>query len=264
MGTRTSYAPGTFCWVDLSTSDREGAKRFYGELFGWEFEERPGAGGTYSLAVSDGEAVGALVDQASSEVDQGLPPHWNSYVSVDDAQATVQRVGELGGTVLGDAFPADDAGVIGVVIDPAGATLFAWQAKEHAGAGRVNEPGCLCWNELATDDVEAASGFYADLFGWRLEEIDTQGGPRYWTIRHQGAASGRNGGVRELGPAEAGARPNWVPYFAAESTDAVIERAQGLGGSTLVPATQVPSGRFAGLRDPQGAAFSIADGDFDE
>jgi predicted enzyme related to lactoylglutathione lyase len=264
MGRRTTYAPGTFCWIDLSTSDREDSKRFYGELLGWHFDDRPGAGGTFSMALVDGDPVAALVDQAPGEVEQRIPSHWNDYVSVDDAANVVARVDQLGGRALGDPFEAGDAGLIGAMIDPTGAAIFVWEPKQHIGAGRVNEPGCLAWNDLATDDVDAASRFYSELFRWKIEEIDTGGGPRYWTIGNEGSAAGRNGGMRELGPGEQGVPPNWVPYFATESVDATLARAEKLGGSTLVPATEVPTGKFAGVRDPQGAAFSLVEGEFDD
>jgi uncharacterized protein len=56
MGKRESYEPGTFSWVDLSTSDADGAKNFYGGLFGWEFEdsEIPG-GGVYTMCQLRGD-----------------------------------------------------------------------------------------------------------------------------------------------------------------------------------------------------------------
>jgi predicted enzyme related to lactoylglutathione lyase len=264
MGRRMSYEPGTFCWVDLSTSDRDDAKRFYGDLLGWQLDDRPGAGGTFSMALVGGDPVAAIVEQAPEEVERSIPSHWNNHVSIADADAAVALARELGANVFGDAFDADGAGRIAAFADPVGAALCLWQPQEHIGASRVNEPGCLTWNELATSDVETASRFYSGLFGWDIEQVDTGGGPRYWTIGHEGAASRRNGGIRELGPAEDAVRPNWVPYFATESVDATVAKAEELGGSTLVPPMEVPTGKFAGIRDAQGAAFSIFEGDFDD
>jgi uncharacterized protein len=266
MGTRTSYAPGTFSWVDLATTDPGDAKRFYGELFGWELEDMPTGeeGGTYTMAKVDGEYVGALSEMQPQQREAGIPPYWFNYVTVASADQAADRAGELGGTVHAGPFDVLDAGRMAVVADPAGAMFGLWEARRHIGAGRVNEPGCFTWNELATSDVDGAISFYSGLFGWELEEIDTGGGPRYWTIRHEGAAAGRNGGIRALGPAEEGVPPNWVPYFGTESVEASLERASELGGSTLVPPMEVPAGRFAGVRDPQGAAFSLFEGEPDD
>ena len=144
--------------------------------------------------------------------------------------------------------------------------LGAWEPRESVGAERVNDPGCVTSNELSTDDVERAAVFYSELFGWRIEEIDTGGGPRYWTIGHEGAAAGRNGGMRELAPAqqEAGVAPHWMPYFTVESATEAIATTDRHEGSLLAGPIDVPAGRFAVLGDPQGAIFAIFEGDVDD
>jgi predicted enzyme related to lactoylglutathione lyase len=174
------------------------------------------------------------------------------------------RAGELGGRVLAEPFDVGDAARLAVVADPTGAAIGLWEARNSIGAERVNGPGCLTSNELATDDVAAASTFYRELFGWAIEEVDTGGGPRYWLIHGEGALEGRNGGMRELGPSAAGIQANWVPYFTTESVGKALARAEELGGSTLMPATQIPAGTIAAVRDPQGAVFPIFEGDVDD
>ena len=265
MGTRTRYGAGTFSWVELATTDPDDAKRFYGELFGWqaEDEEVPG-GGIYTTARLDGESVAAITEQPERQRTAEIPPNWFNYVTVTDVNASAARVGELGGTVHAGPFDVMDTARVAVVADPTGAMVGLWEARSSIGAERVNDPGCLTSNELATDDVDAASTFYRELFGWSIEEVDTGGGPRYWVIQHDGAAQGRNGGIRELGRAEDSATPNWVPYFTVESVGDTLARADELGGSTLMPATPIPAGRFATVRDPQGTVFSIFEGDIDD
>jgi predicted enzyme related to lactoylglutathione lyase len=155
------------------------------------------------------------------------------------------------------------AGLIGVVIDPTGAMLFLWQPKEHIGAGRVNEPGCLTWNELGTTDPDAAAGFYTELFGWGTETMEGPGGAH--TILKVGERS--NGGIREQSSDErnAGMPPNWLPYIAVESADAAVAKAEELGGGVLMRPMDLPNqGRIAALRDPQGAAFAAAEGETDD
>jgi predicted enzyme related to lactoylglutathione lyase len=196
MGKRERYEPGTFCWVDLQTSDREGAKAFYGELFGWEAEDMPaGDAGTYTMLRLDGDEVCGLYEM---EPEQGIPPHWLSYVSVEDADATASRASELGGTAFGGAFDVDDAGRMAFVQDPTGAMLGAWQPRRHIGARRVNDPGCLGWNELQSREPQAAASFYTGLFGWETETIEENGEPVYVTIKNGGSegAGSRRRGVR--------------------------------------------------------------------
>ena len=268
MGKRTSYEPGTFSWVDLATTDQEGAKAFYSGLFGWHTEDSPiPGGGAYTMCSLDGVDVAGIGPLPEQQREMGVPPHWNNYVTVESADATADRVQELGGQVLAPAFDVMDAGRMAVLADPTGAPLSVWEPRDHIGAGLVNAPGTLTWNDLATTDVGAASSFFSDLFGWTFEELDTGGGPAYWVIGHSGATSGRNGGARELAPDQANAEipPHWMPYFAVESADATAERAQELGGGLAFGPMDLPSGaRIASLHDPQNAFFAIFAGEFDD
>ena len=86
MGKRTSYEPGTFCWIELSTTDPDDAKRFYGELFGWEPEdnEMPGDGGTYTMARIESDVVAGITAQPEQQRSAGIPPNWFSYAAVDE------------------------------------------------------------------------------------------------------------------------------------------------------------------------------------
>jgi predicted enzyme related to lactoylglutathione lyase len=146
-----------------------------------------------------------------------------------------------------------------VIADPTGAMFGIWQAGESIGARRVNEPGCLTWNELATDDVPRALAFYEGLFGWTGEVMQEGSGPAYTVIR---VGERANGGIRELVPEErqAGAPPYWFPYLAVESLDETVARCGELGGMQLFGPIDFPAGKIAGLRDAQGALFAIWDG----
>jgi hypothetical protein len=256
MGERTSYSPGTFCWVDLSTPDPAAAKAFYGELLGWRHDDDP-------IVRVDGHAVAAVVEQSSAERERGVPPHWNSYVSVEDAQAALVRAGELGATVVGDAFEIGEEGRIGALIDPTGAAVFMWEAGSHAGATLVNAPGALTWNEVATTDTEAATRFYGDLFGWTFQTMEGPGGG--YTVIFLGERS--NGGIRELSPQErdAGVPPNWLPYFVVESANSAVVRAGERGAAVLTGPVDMPNGgRIAAIRDPQGGVFALCEGPLDD
>src|SRR5919199_2687578 len=111
MGERSQYAPGTFCWADVSTTDQDAAKAFYGGLFGWEAEDMPmGEDGAYSMMRLAGKDVAAVAPQPPQQRDAGLPPVWNSYVSVESADNTAQRASQLGATVHAEPFDVFDAG----------------------------------------------------------------------------------------------------------------------------------------------------------
>ena len=262
MGERTSYPHGTFSWVENSTTDQGRAKSFYATLFGWDYDDSPvGDGIVYSMAELRDHYVAAVSPQMQNEREMGVPAHWNNYITVDDVDAVSARVEELGGTLHAPPFDVMDVGRMAALSDPAGAVVYFWQAKQHIGAGIVNEPGTLTWNDLATRDPEGALRFWSELLGWRFEQVSRD--PAYWVILN-GERS--NGGMRALGDELPAATPaHWLPYFAVESIDATTATATEAGGRLHVPRTQVTErSAFAVLSDPVGAAFAIADGEFDD
>ena len=252
MGERTSYAPGTFSWAELATSDADGAKSFYSTLFGWEYDDSPiGDGQVYSMALRDGSHVAAIF--SSDE-----PPHWNSYVTVGSVDEVTPRVGEHGGSVLAEPFDVMDVGRMSVVADPAGAALCLWEARGHPGARLVNTPGALTWNDLNTPDPQGAERFYGGLLGWTFEEMPDSGG--YRIIRN---GERTNGGVMPQDPGQ-GVPPHWMPYFGHEDVDRLVGEAGGLGAQVLAGPMRMPQGSIAVLSDPQGAVFGVWTGEYDD
>ena len=147
-----------------------------------------------------------------------------------------------------------------VVADPTGAVLSLWEPKTHIGAGLVNAPGGLSWNELGTSDVAKAKDFYSGLFGWSMD--DQEGAMGAYTMIQNGERA--NGGIRALSEQEQGVPSNWLVYFGVSSVDDTAAKAAELGATTLVPPTEIPIGKFAVLADPQGAVFALFAGDFDD
>jgi predicted enzyme related to lactoylglutathione lyase len=253
MGERDSYAPGTFCWADLGTTEGASASAFYAALLGWEAEDlTAGEDGVYTMFRRGGRDVAALYEMGADERGQ-LPPHWSSYVAVDDVAAVAARARELGAAVVAEPFDVMDSGRMAVLRDPGGAYVHLWQAGRHIGAGRVNEPGCMVWNELATADVARAAAFYGELLGWEAEP-DATG---YATIRANGSV---NGGIRPLRDDEA---PAWLVYFTTGSCDEAAARVRDAGGTVINGPMDGTVGRIAVVRDPQGAVLALYEGDVD-
>jgi uncharacterized protein len=252
MGEREQYTAGTFSWADLTTTDQPAAKAFYTGLFGWEAEDRPiGEGIFYSIMQVAGRDVAAISPQPQQQRDAGVPPVWNSYVTVDDADASLARAKELGGTVHAPAFDVFDAGRMGVIQDPQGAYLLLWQPRAHIGAGLVNAPGAIVWNELATPDLDAASDFYSGLFGWHIAPVD--GSPTKYLSIEVGEAM--NGGMRE--PSPPGTPPHWLVYFAVEDIDVALAKVEQLGGKKLFGPQDIQIAKIAVAQDTQGAVFAL-------
>jgi len=253
MGERTGYAPGTFSWAELVTSEAEAAKAFYSSVFGWEYRDNPiPDGSVYTTVLRDGHDVAALF--ASDQ-----PPHWNCYVTVESADATAGRAAELGATVAAEAFDVMDVGRMAVIVDPAGAALCLWNPKSHIGATLVNTPGSMTWNDLLTPDPAESGQFYGDLFGWTTEEIPGAGG--YRVIKNGERA---NGGMMPIDPRIGSVPPNWMPYFGHEDVEALLEEVTGLGGQIRSGPMKLAGGTIAVLADPQGAAFAVWTGEYDD
>jgi predicted enzyme related to lactoylglutathione lyase len=258
MSNRTTYEPGTFSWVDLSTPDQPAAKTFYTELFGWQGDDQPvGDGAVYSMMRLDGADVAAISPQPEQQRNVGAPPTWNSYITVESADQTLGRASELGGTVHAPAFDVLDVGRMGVVQDPHGAFFMVWEPKLHIGASLVNAPGAMTWNELASPDVERSVDFYGQLFGWTAERMPTDE-MDYRVIRR--ADGGTNGGIRA---AMEGEPPHWLVYFGTDDLDASLATATGAGATNMAGPIEMAGGRFAVLQDPGGAIFALWGGEFD-
>lgn len=247
-----SHTSGSFCWMELGTTDQAAAKRFYAGLFGWSADDHPmGPGMYYTMFHLDGQAVAGGY-QLDPKQHLGVPPNWTTYIQVDDADAAAERAQSLGGKLIVDPFDVYDLGRMAALQDPTGAYFCVWQPKAHKGSSVAGIPGTLCWNELATPDPERARDFYTQLFAW-----ETYGGleSNYLHIKVNGEDSG---GILPLSAQGEGVPPHWMPYFLVADCDASADRARELGGEWCMPPTTMPNvGRFAVMKDPQGAVFSV-------
>ncbi|MBP7999307.1 MAG: VOC family protein [Chloroflexi bacterium] len=251
----TQYPNGIFNWVDLSTTDIEGAKAFYRGIFGWEATDIPissDMGGSYTNFSINGHGV-AGGGQISPEMQaNGMPTTWMSYVKHDDADAMAARITAAGGTLVMPPMDVMEEGRMLMAIDPTGATFGVWQPRRHIGAELVNIANTLVWNELATRDAAAAKTFYNAVFGW-AGEADAQG---YTTFILNGR---RHAGLMQMDSTWDPSIPaNWTVYFAVDDLAQTVAKAQELGGKIIMPATPAGEiGSFAIIQDPQGAVFSV-------
>jgi predicted enzyme related to lactoylglutathione lyase len=255
MGERTSYAPGTLSWADLATSDIAAAKDFYARLFAWDYEDRPaGEGMTYAMARREERTVAGLFQSQQ-------PPHWNCYVTVASADEVAARVDGAGGTVVEPPFDVVQAGRSAVIADPAGARLCLWEPRATIGAELVNTPGAMTWNDLVTTDPEGAERFYGEVLGWTFEAIPDAGG-----YRVIGNGERSNGGIMPVDPNGPNAHtpPSWMPYFGHEDVERAIGEVEALGGRLFNGPMRMPAGAIAVFGDPQGAAFAIWTGRYED
>ncbi len=273
MTEQDRYIPGVPCWLDMTPPDPDAAAAFYSSLFGWEMEDvmPPGSPGRYLVGRIGGRDVAAI-----GSPPEGAPPAaaWTTYVWVDSADETAERVRSAGGTVVSGPMDVGDAGRMAVCADTEGATFCLWQAAAHRGAAVVNEHGSVNFNDLHTRDPQAAQAFYGAVFGWQVLDLGGPGGGM-WTLPGYGAfLEGRSPGMldnmAEMGAPDGFADvvasfvptqdepPQWGVTFAVDDADAVAARTAELGGRVVVPPFDAPWVRMTILTDPQGAPFTAS------
>jgi predicted enzyme related to lactoylglutathione lyase len=243
---RDTYPPGVPCWVDNLVADVDEAVRFYGELFGWEFDG-PGPGDYYVAKVRGRDVAGV------GSAPPGVPAGWNTYVSVASVEDAVRAANNVVVQPL-DALPA---GRLAALQDPGGAVIGLWEPAQRQGCQRVNEASAYAMSALHTPEPEVAARFYRDAFGWEIEEF----APGVSLFRLPGYVGGEpqqpvpRDVIAVMAKDEEPAR--WSVDFWVADADELAARVPGLGGSVIVePFDSIPT-RQAVLADPFGAVFSV-------
>jgi predicted enzyme related to lactoylglutathione lyase len=234
---------GKFVWYDLITDDAEVARRFYGGLFGWTFEETTGPTGNDYIA----GIVTRPDPPDGTEISRWLP-----YVSVADVDASADRADSAGGEVV--VAPLDvRLGRVAAIIDPEGAALGLARSSigDPDDATTTAAPGRMIWTELLTHDASGSASFYRAVVGYDVETIERRGGP--YTLL-------RIGGVDRAGillnPTDW--NPQWLTYFGVVDPAAAAARVTALGGKVLLePTPEVREGTMALVSDPSGAVLAL-------
>ena len=128
----TEAKHGAFTWNELMTGDVEKAKAFYTETVGWSYDAMPMPEGTYWLAMQSGTPVAGIMDM-TGVVPEGVPPHWMSYLAVDDIDTRIKKVEAAGGTVIREPFEIEKVGKIAILADATGAVM-GWITPASQGA----------------------------------------------------------------------------------------------------------------------------------
>ena len=244
------YAPGTPCWVDLMVPDQQAALDFYRDLFGWQGEPGSPETGGYAVCTLRGLPVAGI----GPVMEPGTPSAWTTYLSSDDARATLEKITAAGGKPLTPVMDVQELGSMVVVADPVGSVFGVWGHKDFIGAQVVNEPSSLVWNECNTRDAAASTAFYGAAFGVTFAAAEGMAG--YQEIRVNDRPVG---GLQQMTdpPFPAEVPSHWLTYFSVDDTDSTVAAAVRANATVLMPPTDTPVGRMASLSDPWGATFSI-------
>jgi len=245
---------GRFVWYELLTTDMEAAKAFYAKVVGWGTQDASGPGGAYTFFTVDEVPVGGLMQLPDDVMQRGGSQCWIGYVGVDDVDASVVRVRQLGGSVYVPPTEVPGVSRVSVVTDPERTTiaLFKWSTPRRARAPALPEAGHVGWHELLAVNGEKAFAFYRELFGWQKADAETGPMGPYQLFSVEGETLG---GIFTK-PATVAA-PFWLFYFGVTDIDAAAERVKADGGQILEGPGEVPGGWIVRCEDPQGAMFAL-------
>jgi predicted enzyme related to lactoylglutathione lyase len=247
--------PGSFCWLELGTTDARGAAGFYSKLLGWTAEETPmGPEMTYTMFRINGKDVGGAYKLMKEQIDAHVPPHWMLYVKVQNVDDAHAKAVELGARPIVPPSDIPNVGRFATLQDPTGATISLFQPGQHKGMTSFGDVGSLCWADLNTPDAGKAAKFYSDWLGWTFEK----GEDGYRHIINGSSHENMIGGIPPQMHAPPGTPAHWMAYFYVTDCKATAAKAAQLGASTMMPAELMGDvGTIAVLADPQGAVFAL-------
>ena len=244
-----------FIWYELATSDLEGARVFYGGVLGWSFTESLVSGSPYSLGTLGKTPICGLMELPEDANRQGVRPSWTGYVGVDDVDATVDRVRQLGGVVYVPSTKIQNVSRFSVVADPQSAivAVLQWLQSDREEGAAIGTHGRVGWHELLSIDWEKAWAFYSALFGWRKVVTDTDAMGSYQLFSDGLETTGGMFTKPATVPV-----PFWLFYFNVDDLDAAIARVTERGGHVINGPIEVPDGLWIfQCVDSQGAIFGL-------
>lgn len=238
-------------WIDLATSDPEGAREFYAKLFGWKIEVNPDPQyGGYAMATVGGHDVAGIGGKMMEE----QPTSWSVYIGTSDAKGLVKKVEAAGGKVIAPPMEVGPQGTMAVFQDPSGAFLSAWQPKQMGGFHH-EAANTFGWAELNSRDLGKALAFYKKVFGWTEKVSKSEGEPAYTEFKIGDVSIAGAMDMNPMVPAEVPSY--WMAYFNVSDLDQSFSKAIDAGAKEIMPPSEMGGERFAILSDPQGATFGL-------
>lgn len=250
---------GSFIWYELMTTDPLAARRFYGEVVGWNIDDKPsgptGEAHDYRMIAAADGLVGGVFRLTDDMCQAGAAPAWMGYIGVDDVDATTAAIQADGGNAMVPPTDIPGVGRFAMLTDAQGAVFYVMRGTSNE-ASTVFSPqkaGHGAWNELHAADGAAALAFYGKHFGWtKLHAVDM--GPEGEYLLFGGHGQNLGGMFTD----KRFPRPAWLYYFRVDGIEAAAERVKKAGGQVVHGPVEVPGGGWiVNAVDPQGAHFAL-------
>ena len=257
--------PGQFVWHELMTRNVEAAMKFYEAVVGWKYTDWEGDTDTpYVMMSRNGDpksSLGGIMLMQEPEFPDKLPSHFMGYVSVDNADVTVERVKELGGSVVHGPADIPKVGRFAILEDPLGLVFAVLQSLNNEWEQKPAHIGEVAWCENASTDHLKAYDFYSKLFGWQIErEMDASKGLAYIVLTSPGSPSEGPSGFGGLytAPEQMPGPKGWWYFFAVKDINAALQAVKDNGGTVFMGPMDVHTGeRVAWAADAEGTAFGL-------
>ena len=231
---------GTFIWADLSTFHLAKTKKFYTQVFDWNYTC---PGDDYFIADKNGTHISGLYEMPPKFQEMGMPSFWMSYIQVDNVEKTVAQAKGLGAII--ELVEDNAVGKIALIRDPLGAGFTVYEGRQ-LNARAENRADHFVWNELYVSDVSKIKTFYETLFGWSLQPA---GNDRYDVFHDDNEPIAT---IQQVSDEIRSKYQYWGVFFGVRDVQVSQERIVKNGGTLLYEDDYMSS-----LADPDGAFFQI-------
>lgn len=247
---------GKVVWADLVTPDLNGAKSFYGALFGWTFRAVPGDR-DYTLALLDGEPVAGLLQKTPPP---GRPqPSWLPFLAVQNVAAIQRATLRHGGKLISPSRDYPQRGRQAILADPDGVVFAVLEARGGDPPDYLARPGEWIWSALFVAEPQQETAFYHTLFGYRVYDLasddSSEDKASHYVLSRDNYA---RVGLNALPADSMHRRAHWLNFVRVTDAADTAGKTVALGGRVLVaPRIDRHGGQLAVLADPSGAAFGV-------
>lgn len=250
----TEHHVGKVVWADLVTPDLGAAEKFYGGLFGWQFQVVRTGSSDYALAMFDGRPIGGLI-QKPVPAGEHRQSAWLTFIAVRDVDVVKRTAVAHKAKVLVDSKTYEGRGRQAILADPEGAVFAIVASSSGDSPDYLADPGEWIWSSLHAKDAGNEAAFYQDIFGYDVYDLASDDGLEHVILSTDDVA---RASANQHPDGTSQRHAHWLNYVRVESANDAATKAVSLGGKVLVqPHPDRHGGLVAVLADPAGAPFGV-------
>jgi predicted enzyme related to lactoylglutathione lyase len=250
----TEHHVGKVVWADLVTPDLGAAEKFYGGLFGWQFQVVQTGSSDYALAMFDGRPIGGLI-QKPVPAGEHRQSAWLTFIAVRDVDVVKRTAVAHKAKVLVDSKTYEGRGRQAILADPEGAVFAIVASSSGDSPDYLADPGEWIWSSLHAKDAGNEAAFYQDIFGYDVYDLASDDGLEHVILSTDDVA---RASANQHPDGTSQRHAHWLNYVRVESANDAATKAVSLGGKVLVqPHPDRHGGLVAVLADPAGAPFGV-------